>query len=296
MSGSAFAILSALFFAFNAMFTRKAVVKVPDATIGIYISVPIGALFSFLILITGGHLGGVVGFSWQNYVLLSAAGVVHYLVGRSFNYNCVQIVGANISNLLVRLRILVTVTLGISILGESLTWQLIVGVLILTLGVMFAGLNFQTFRDGQGLFSKIPRKAYIFAFGASLSWGISPVLVKLGIGDSGAPTAGAFISFFAASIVLSLSLLNQGRRRALLGMSGKAVGLFSIAGLISCFANLMRFAAFSMAPVSVVTPLVSISPVFILVISFMFNRKLEIFSMPVIIGTITVVIASILLV
>lgn len=296
MSGSVFAILSALFFAFNAMFTRKAVVKVPDATIGILITVPLGALFSFLILITSGHLGRVVGFPWQSYAWLSTAGVVHYLVGRSFNYNCVQIVGANISNILIRLRILVTVTLGVSILGELLTWQLIVGVLVLTLGVMFTGLNFQTFRDGQGLFSNIPRKAYLFAFGASISWGISPVLIRLGISGSDAPTAGVFISFLAASIVLSLSLLNRGRRRALLGMSGKAVGLFCIAGLISCFANLMRYAALSMAPVSLVTPLVSISPVFILVISFMFNRKLEIFSIPVIIGTILVVIASFLLI
>lgn len=296
MSGSVFAVLSAFFFAFNAMFTRKAVVKVPDATIGILITVPLGALFSLLILITGGHLSGVVGFPWQNYVWLSAAGVVHYLVGRSFNYNCVQMVGANIGSILVRLRIFVTVTLGVSMLGESLTWQLIVGVLLLIFGVTFAGLDFKAFRDGQGLFSHIPRKAFLFAFGASISWGISPILIKLGIDGSDTPTAGVFISFLAASIVLSLSLLNHGRRRALSGMSGKAVGLFCIAGLISCFANLMRFAALSMAPVSVVTPLVSISPVFLLLISFMFNRKLEIFSIPVIIGSILVVIASFLLV
>jgi uncharacterized membrane protein len=54
--------------------------------------------------------------------------------------------------------------------------------------------------------------------------------------------------------------------------------------------------ALGLAPASVVAPLVSITPVFLLVFSFLFNRKLEIFSRSVIIGTVTVVMGTILLI
>ena len=53
--------------------------------------------------------------------------------------------------------------------------------------------------------------------------------------------------------------------------------------------------ALSLAPASVVAPLVSISPVFLLFFSFLFNRNLEIFSLPIIIGAVTVVIGGILI-
>ncbi len=79
-------------------------------------------------------------------------------------------------------------------------------------------------------------------------------------------------------------------------MTGKAAGLFFIAGLFSCTANLLRYVALGLAPVSVVTPLVSIQPVFGLLFAFLFNRQLEIFSKPAIVGTITVVVGTLLIV
>ena len=46
----------------------------------------------------------------------------------------------------------------------------------------------------------------------------------------------------------------------------------------------------------VVVPLIAIQPIFLLVLSFLMNRKLEVFSIPVIIGAVTVVIGGILIV
>ena len=296
MSGSVFAVLTALAFAFTSIFARRAVIKVPDASVGVLITVPLGVLFCMVALILTGQIRSVASLSWQSNAWLSAAGILHYVVGRSLNYNCVQLVGANIANILRNVSALVAAILGVSLLGEPLSWELVIGVLLIVIGITLAGLNPQMFRDGQALFSNMSLKAFLFGFGTGVSWGITPILIKVGLGGSVSPFAGAFVSFLAATVVLSVSLLNPKRRAALVGIPGKAIGLFCTDGLLSSTANLLRYVALSIAPASVVHPLISVSPVFLLGLSFLFNRKLEVFSIPIIVGTGAVVIGTIVLV
>jgi drug/metabolite transporter (DMT)-like permease len=296
MSGSIFAILGALAFAFNGIATRRAVILVRDATIGVLVTVPLGMPFFLLILVITGQTKSILSFSWQSYAWLSAAGIIHFIVGRSLSYSCVQLVGANIANILRRASPLVAVILGISVLGEVVTWQLIVGVLLIFGGIMITGLSPQMFRSGHGLLSGIPRKAIFLGLGAGVAWGTSPLLIKIGLEGSGSPIAGAFISYSAATIVLSFSIWNAKTRAAFLGMEGQAFRLFILVSLLAGTAQLLRYMALDTTPISVVAPLFGTTPIFQLVLAFLFNRKLEVFSKPIIIGTIAVVIGSILLV
>ncbi len=296
MGGGVFAILGALTFAFNGIVTRRAVIKVLDATVGVLITVPMGVPFFMLILFVTGQTASIVSFSWQSYAWLSAAGILHFIVGRSLGYNCIQLVGTNITNILRRVSLLVAVILGISVLGETITWQLIVGVLLIFGGIIFAALSPEMLGNGQRVFSGIPRKVVLLAFGNGLAWGITPILVKIGLGDSGSPVAGAFISYSAATIALSISLWSHNIRTTVTGMPGRAAGLFCLISLLSSIAQLLRYTALSMAPVSVVSPLFSTTPIFQVILAFLFNRKLEVFNRPIIIGTIAVVVGSILLI
>ena len=142
---------------------------------------------------------------------------------------------------------------------------------------MLTGLNPQMFRSGQGLFTGVSRKAFLLGMGAGVAWGLTPVMVKLGLSDSGSPVAGAFISYLAATVVLSTYLWNRNRRVALVSMTGRGLGLFALTGLFSSTAHLLRYVALGMAPVSLVAPLFSIAPVLLLVLSFLFYRKLGVF-------------------
>lgn len=294
MSAGAFAIIGALAFAFDAIVTRRAVIKVSNAAAGVMISAPLSVPFFLIILTAIGQIGSIFSFSWQSYAWLSTAGILHFVVGRSLNYTCVQLVGANRTNILRRVSPLVAVVLGVSVLGEPLSWQLIIGVLLITGGVVATGLNLQTLRD-HSLTSGIPRKAILFGIGTGLAWGISPILIKLGLGESGSPVAGALIAYLAATVVLSISLLNRDRRTALVSMPGRAVAFFCLSGLLSSTAQLMKFIALSMAPASVIAPLFSMSPVFAIVLAFLLNRKLEVFSPTVIMATIAAIAGAILL-
>jgi len=72
--------------------------------------------------------------------------------------------------------------------------------------------------------------------------------------------------------------------------------LFILTGLLSMAANLARYAALNLAPASIVQPLVWTYPVILLFLSFLMNRNLEMFNWIVVVGTITVVAGSILLI
>lgn len=217
-------------------------------------------------------------------------------MGRLLNYSCVQLVGSNITNIVRNVTPLISVILGVSLLGEPLTWQLVVGVLLIVSGVTATGLNRQMFQTGQGLFTSIPKKAFLLGFSAGLSWGVSPILTKAGLNDSGSPVARVFLSYMAATLILSTFLRDHKLRATLAGMESRAARLFFLTGLLSATAQLMRYVALRMAPASVVAPLFSVSPVFALVLAFVFNRKLKVFNRAVIIGTMAIVTGTILIV
>ena len=296
MIGSLFALLTAICFALNDIIIRRAVLKVDDASFGTLLSVPMAVPLFFLILAFTGQLESIVLFSWQSYVWLSLAGIFFFVVGRSLSYKCIQLVGANITSLLRRTNILVAVAIGIGLLREPLSGQFAIGILFIIMGITLAGLSPQLLQNSYGRFSKIPARTFALGLGSGVAWGLAPIFVKLGLAGSESPIAGAFISFSAATAILSISLVNKKRRTAIIQMKARVAGLFLFAGLLSCMANLFRYTALHLAPASVVIPLVAISPVFLLFFSYLFNRKLEIFSKPVIIGTVTVVIGTILLI
>ena len=296
MIGSLFAFLTAILFALNAVYIRRAVLNVSNASLGTLVTIPMALPFIFLFLSFTGQVRSILNFSWQAYVWLSLAGIVTFVLGRSLYYKCAQLVGANIAGLLRRVNILVSVILGISLLNEPLSWQIAIGVLFIINGITLAGFSSRMVKNSSGQILKIPAKALFYGFGNGVAWGLGPILIKLGLKDSGSPISGAFISFLAATLVLSVSLLNQSRRTSTAHITGKAAGLFFIAGLFSCTANLTRYAALSLAPASIVVPLMSTSPVFLLVFSFLLNRNLEMFSMPIVIGTVMVVIGGIFLI
>lgn len=296
MLGPLCALLAAVFFACNTILIRRAVLKVADASLGILISVPMGVPLFFIVMLLTGQVGTIFRFSWQEILWLSLAGILHFVVGRSLYYGCVQLVGANIAGILRRTNILVSVILGITLLGEPLTWGLGGGVFLIIAGITLTGLSPETFRGADGKFARIPLKAVLLGLGCGLSWGVTPIFIKLGLKGTGAAIPGAFISFAAATVILGLSLMGRQRRVATGQLTAPVAGLFFGAGLFSFSANLVRYLALSLAPASVVTPLVATEPIFNMALAFIFNRKLEMFSRPVILGSILVVAGTILLV
>ncbi len=295
MSVETLVIIGALAYATSTFVLRRAVLNAPDVTVGAVITVAIGLLFFMPVIVALGQVKSIVSLPWQSYAWLSAAGIIHFVIGRSLFYRCVQLYGANVTQVITKISPLIVVTLGVSLLSEPLTWHLAIGVLLIVCGLMVMSLNPQMFRSGQGLFSGVPRKAFLLGISAGLCWGISPILIKMGLSGQTSPVVGVFISYTAAIVILGLSLVNRDRRVAISNMQIGTIGLFILSGLFISAAQLVRYTALSMAPASIVAPIFAISPVFLLILSFLFSRKLEVFSAPVIAGTIAVIIGAIII-
>jgi transporter family protein len=296
MTGPLLALVAAVFFALHAVFVRRAVLGVQDSSIGILISVPLSLPILIPVTAVSGQLPDVLRFPWQSYLWLSAAGIFFFVVGRTLIYRCTQLLGANISSILIRTSVLISVIIGIVFLKEPLSWRIAAGVLLITTGIMMTGTSAQMFRGVDGGLSKIPASALMLGLGCGFSIGVSFVFVRLGLRESGAPMAGVLVAYIAATVVLGFSLLNRRKRRLLFQIPGRIAGLFFFAGIVSLAANIARFAALSITPASIVAPLVWTYPILLLFFSFLINRKIEIFNGVVVFGTITVVAGSLLLI
>ncbi|MBI4186726.1 MAG: DMT family transporter [Chloroflexi bacterium] len=285
-------ILGALTFALGSIFTRRAVVRVADPAVGALISVPLAIPFFVLILALMGDLGDITGFSWQAFAWLTAAGIAHFVVGRSFQYNLVKMVGANLASVINRFSSLFSVILGVTVLDEPFSWRLALGVFLILVGLVATTINPQ---NSDLNISAITGKVWLMGFLVGIAWGISPILIKIGLGDSGSPIAGALVSYAGATVVMSGSLLSENKRTNISSTKGLALLFFCLAGLLSATAQLLRYVALSTGAASVVQPVFSLNPLFLLLLSFFFNRKLEAFGPMVIIGIFAAVGGTILL-
>lgn len=126
-----------------------------------------------------------------------------------------------------------------------------------------------------------------FGIGAALAYGVSAVLVRQGVADMTTPLVGAAIALLSGTLVLAA--IGARSPESNLRQKKRSVALLLIAGVAAGAGIVSSFFALSMAPVVVVSPLQSTSPLFALLWSYLFLGKLERITLRVIMGTVLVV-------
>lgn len=299
MSGSLIAIFSAVCFAASNTCTRRGVLGVKDAHLGVYISVFMAPPLFLLIALVIGDIRNIATFTWQGYLWLALAGIIHFVAGRSFNYMAIRHLGANMTTVFSSLNLLYTVLLGFFILGEHISKNMALGVTFIMIGPMLLAWSPRkkspVSKAPEGDKPRISRKGIVAGLTCGIFFGISPLFIKLGLQQGGSALAGTFISYTSAMLVLGIMLGSPERREGVLHMGHKALVWFGLAGFFVAMAQLLRYTALNLIPVSVASPLISTNPLFLLVLSFVVNRKLESFRINVILGAIFVVIGTVLI-
>ena len=126
-----------------------------------------------------------------------------------------------------------------------------------------------------------------FALVAAIAYGISHVLVRLGVTDLAPPLVGATLALLTGTLVLAM--IGGRNLRGNLRQKKKMVVFLIISGVCSGSAVVSSFFALSMVPVVIAGPLQSTPPLFTLVLSHFFLRKLEKITPRLILGTVLVV-------
>ena len=136
----------------------------------------------------------------------------------------------------------------------------------------------------EGTFQPNILAGYTAGLLASLGYALSPTLVRAGLAESGASLAGGAISYMAATVALALVLLLPGRLDHVLSVDRRAAKWFTCSGGLVFLAQMFRYLALAIAPVTVVTPLMRVSLVFRILFSTVLNREHEVYDARVVVG------------
>ena len=291
MIGLLLALLSGLSFAVSNVYIRTGMHRSGEAFSLIPIFACIGTIIFGVMSFAVGAFNDLGSLTWVGLTALSVAGIIHYILGRIFGYTGIRLIGANRAVPIFSSSLLIAALLGIFLMGEPLTLSIILAVVLILTGVILIG---STGNSSNSKITTSPEnllKGLIVALAAALCWGISPVLVKIGLREIGSPVAATFISYTASLLVISISLFNRANSRKLLRLKRNAIVPIIYAGIAVAAAQIFRYSALTQSPISAVEPiLMSVNSLFIFPLSFLINREIEAFNLKIILGALAIVV------
>lgn len=307
MLGVFFATISAACFGFQNASARRGALH-GSAVQGLCTSMVAGCFLFLSTTLIFGEWGALSRMSLADMAFLSGAGFSHFVWGRYWNIRSLAAVGANIAGPVQQFQLLLSLTLAIIFLNESLTPLKILGILLIVAGPAYmlqsrsrenakkkkAARNTAPVIEAKAVGAEVtteapafkPRLAegYICAILSGCGFGSSMVLAKLGLDSTHAPFAGGLVSYIFATIIVSFVLFVPGNWAEVRNMRGEARKWFTISGTAVSFSQMFRFLGLNFAPVTVVQPIQSTSLMFRMLFGYFINREHEAFDRYVIWG------------
>jgi len=293
-----FAILASLSFAASMVLVRKAAAQAGESFTAMTISVFIGIPFFAIIIFFKEEWHLLLSISWRAVILLGAAGIIHFVVGRMLGYHSFRLIGANKATPYITTNTFYAVIFGIIFLGENLTLYLVFGVICIFAGAALITTERKSVSEAKqkGLF-RGEGKGILSAMGAALCWGTTPILIKLALREVGSPFVCAFVAYVVAAIVVAFFLLvNRQYREQIPQLPFIPVIItLIISGLLASTGQLFNYTALGLSPASIVVPIMGTNVLFIFLFSFLINRQIEVFTPKVILGMLAAVAGTFLL-
>jgi drug/metabolite transporter (DMT)-like permease len=289
--GLIFALLASVSFAGSVVFVRKATAQTGESFTPTAISVFMGIPFFAIALFLTGEWSKLLSVSWRAFILLGAAGIIHFIIGRFLGYSSYRLIGANKATPFVMTNPFYTVILGVLFLKELLTVYLVLGVICIFTGVALISTERRSvIAEESGTLSRTEIKGILPALGAALCWGSTPILIRPAVTEVGSPIAAVFISYVVASVVMAFFFFRRQHRQQL-GQIPVFTALISmlIGAIFASTGQMFLYTGLGYSPASLVNPLISTHILFIFFFSFLLNRKIELFTLKIILGMVAIV-------
>lgn len=294
MIGIILALLSSASFSMNSVMSRRGVAAA-SASAGAFITVLMGVPMFLIAALVTGQIFNAGDVDLNAYVLLSMAGILHFGVGRYFNYRSIGAIGAARAAPAQGLATPYAILIAFVFLGESINLPMAIGIVLVLAGPMIMverkkkePAKQPAGGSGTGAppeFELRQLDGYLSSMAAVLAYGTSPILIRAALQNTtDLSIYGGLVAYVAASIALIATLAHPKRRGLVADLRLPAIKLFAGSGFFSFLAQLLRFAALAVAPVAVVNPLMRTGAIFTLVFSMTFNRHLEVINRKVAAG------------
>jgi len=318
--GAFYAALGAFTFALNNATLRRGVLT-GTVMQAMAVTVPVGAAGFLALAIIAGAIPALLAFPPVAAAWMAGQGIMHFVIGRFFNYRANQLVGVNLSAPVVQLQVAVAMLLAVLTLNEPFTVLQSIGAILMLAGSFATQKRSSTAtvakpasqallpdampipelpsRDGLGRtpsFRPHYFAGYLCSSCAAIAYGISPLMVRVALDNAAQASvlAGGVIAYLAATVVFSFLLLRPAVRRDIAGLKRENVPWFLCAALLVTASQGFVYASLAVAPLMVVTPILQLSLVFRVLLSWLINRKHEVLNAGVIVGSAAAIVGSIL--
>jgi DME family drug/metabolite transporter len=224
-------------------------------------------------------------YHWRAVPYFIFSGVAGTAAGRLFRVAAIEKVGAPVAAAINNLSPFISTGLAILFLGERVTRPILLGTLVIVLGTTLLSLS--------GKYVGFRVQHLIYPFLSASCFGVVAIARKLGLGHAG-PLFDSAINNTAAMIAATAFVLVSGNRRAL-GCDGRSLLYFIGGGILENTGVFLVLLSLGLGEVSVVTPLAGTTPLFVLLLTFLFPREVKQLNWRIIVGVVLIVLGVVAL-
>jgi len=269
------ALVAGFISAASTIFIRQGL-REGDAYAALWVSVGVGTVGLWGATAFTGGLGPT---SARGVLFFGLAGLIGTVGGRLLRFVAIDKVGPSIAAALGNVQPLIAAGLAILLLGERVTLPILGGTMVIVFGTALLSAS------GRRLGFRLRHIAIPLLSAAC--FGVVAVLRKVGLGHTGV-VMGSAINVTTALVAVTAFMLAS-RRYERMTCSSSAFAWFAAAGLAENGGVFLNIVALSHGAVSVVTPLYATAPIFVLFLSFVFLRGVEIVTWRTVAGTLLTV-------
>ena len=252
--GVVYALCAGVFWGTSPVLVKRGLVGADVSAATLYQQATILLTLCLAALVEGDLFAGKI--PREAVLVFAGTGIVGAYIGRTLFVKSVDQIGASRAQSLNNSSPLITVLLAAVVLGERLSFAVLLGVMFIISGVFFV-----THRDGRTGASDAQRRITLAAVLATLCYGVVPVLKKIGTDHGGPPVLGALV-MHATGLMLLMTLGNLLKiERKWQRIPINSLGCFVGAGFLYAIGSIFTLKALVHAPASVVAPIWSAQPI-----------------------------------
>jgi drug/metabolite transporter (DMT)-like permease len=248
------------------------------SVVGLAILWPLAIVFTDL---TAANLEGIL--------LFAVGGTLTPGLVRLFYYSGLKKLGTSVNSSVFSVYPLYSSLLAVFFLGEILTLNNWIGVLFVALGVVFVeASSLENNKETKSI-----ARSLVFPILGGLTLGASAILRKDALNLYNAPVLGVAIANTFSFALYALILIVHKPTRKELSLK-KDFRFFWIAGVGQAASWVLSFYALSLQEVSVITPLLSMEPLFVALFAYVYLREIEKVSVKLVVSIVLTVLGVVL--
>ena len=298
MLGLVCAVMSAVAFAANDTALRRGILFA-SVYKSIIVTVPIGFPVFLLAITLTNSWSSFRTLDLAQFLFFGSAGIIHFIFGRYFGYKTIESLGATQAGPIVQLGLLISVFFAYHLFDEEITNIHIIAIFLIILAPMIILLGHEGDKFTRSGIEMKYKAGLFWGLFCAICYGISPLLVKSGFSNYSLEITilAGFISYISAIFFLILIMtLMRVRIRDIIEMDKSALKWFTITGFMGSSAQLLRYIALGLIPISIVEPIHRTSVIFRVMFGFVINRNHEIINVRVLLGVALSIIGMYLLI